>query len=367
MRNGESMVPSGPVGGLEREIAHTRARMDSILSSLEATLTPGMIIDRAFGYLKDQDIAKRAGKAAGKTAWNQIKENPVAFAIMGAGVAYWIFGGKDKEEKGSSRGERYTSHPYEAGETYVGRPAGEVIGTSSPYEEGPGIRERAGEKADVVRSRAKETAEEARHKAQDAKARVSGMTARASESVRGVASNVKARASGAAQSAKSRANDVGRSMKGAYSKAATSGRSAARRAQHTASRAGSEVASQAREHPFLFAGLAMMVTAVIGLLLPSTRREDRLLGPRRERLFRRADEMGARGVEKVRDVANQAFEAAHEKVSSTDESEVSEAIEAEMAESPGGEEELEATGTVPPESTFETGEERSSGDELGRQ
>lgn len=390
MRNGESMVPSGHhPNSIERDIAQTRARMDSILSSLEATLTPGMIFDRAVAYLKHQEVAKRAGMAAGRTAWKQMKANPLAFAIMGAGVAYWIFGGKDKE---SARAKRYASHPYDAdvGGPYVGRSMGEGgYAYDDTRDDGHGFRETAGEKVEAARERVKGSAEEARHRAQDAKAKVSDVTSRATSTVRGAASNVKAKASDVAESAKARASDVGRSVKGAYTKAASSGRSVARQAKDRASRASSQLSTQAREHPFLFAGLAMMVSALIGALLRPTSREDRLLGPRRERVFRRADEMGARGVEKVRDMANRAFETAHEKVTSTEPSEVEEAIEAEVSEEGESDIEasdLEATGTVPPSTSFEgrfegdlerdiersfeggrdQDEKRSSGDELGR-
>lgn len=353
MRNGESMVPSGRgPGSLEREIAHTRARMDSILSSLEATLTPGMLFDRAFEYLRNQELAKRAGKAAATTTWSQVKRNPIAFGIMGAGVAYWIFGGKDKDEHGTHR--RSQGHPYDVdvyeNQYVTGRPATmDVAGAS--YEEERGIRDRLSDRAETARARAREKAEDTRVRAHEAKSKVSS-------SVRGAASNVKARASGIASGAKTRAGDVGRSVRTTANKVATSGRSAASKAKHQATRAGSELSKQAREHPFLFAGIAMVAAAVAGSLLRPTRREDRLLGPQRDRLFERADEMGARGVERARDVANRAFEAAHEKVVATDETEVSEAIEAEVNEGGDGiraDSDLEATGTVPPSTSFGPG------------
>lgn len=390
MRNGESMIPSGRrPDKIEREIEETRARMESTLSSLEANLTPGQLFDRAIGYVKNNDMARRAGQRVGRTTLNQMKQNPIAFALMGAGAAWWIFGGRDKSRtvrretlhephaygvEVDLEEQRAVGHPIEpsyAGDfgldhDQTGRERGikdkaaerahEMRDKASHKAEE--ARWRAKSKADEARSTAKSKAEEARLRAkskadeargrlEEARGKISGASARAKSSVRETASSLKHKASGLANGARTRADDVKRSMRTAYNRASSTGRSAAYKARDRASRAGESVSGQAREHPFVFAGIAFALAAGIGALLRPTRREDRLLGPRRDQVFRRADEMGARGVERAREVANRAFEAAHEKARSAESPLAGEAMEAETDEA------ARAGGTTTPTS-FET-------------
>ncbi len=328
MRNGESLTPSGRrPEHIEREIEHTRARMESTLSSLEAKLAPGQMLDRALGFVKNNDVAKRTGKAVGRGAFKQAKHNPIAFALMGSGIAWWIFGGKKKGEQ--RRAEVVYEQPAYGVEvdleqqTVISHPVDTTYTTSTRENEQEGAKERiagkAAETKERIADKAEHAKERAKDKASDLRGKMSEATSRASSNVRSAASSARTKAGNVASSAKSRARDMGRSMRAGYGKAASSGRSAARKAREQASRAGSELSSQAREHPLVFAGLAFAVTAAIGALLRPTRREDRLLGPRRDQVMDRADELAARGVEKAREAADRAFETAHEKVRSGEE------------------------------------------------
>lgn len=401
MRNGESMIPSGRrPDKIEREIEETRARMESTLSSLEASLTPGQLFDRAIGYVKNNDMAMRAGKRVGRTTFEQMKHNPIAFALMGAGVAWWIFGGSGRS-KPVRREPRHEPHAYGVDvdlekQTVVGRPiepsyAGDF--GLEPEQGGAerGIKDKAAErahemrdkaahkaeearwraksraeearsmaksKAEEARWRAKSKADEARVRLEEARGKISGASARAKSSVRDTASSVKQRASGLASGAKTRADDVRRSMRTAYNRASSTGRSAAYKARDRASRAGENLSGQARERPLVFAGIAFALAAGIGALLRPTRREDRLLGPRRDEVLRRADEMGARGVERAREVANRAFEVAHEKARSVENPLQNEAMEAETDEAARTATRTTTTTTT----TFETG----AGEEIDR-
>lgn len=379
MRNGESMHPSNRrPEHIEREIEATRSRMESTLTSLEANLTRGQIFDRAFGYVRSMsgDTASKMGHGL----WSQAKGNPLAFALIGAGAAWWMFGG-GREKEVVSRKKRKTIIVRQE-PTYVGYEGDIVDRTAAEYpiepsyagdfgledQHGkPGIKDRAkeaahrvSEKAEDIKHkasdraqhlrdraegathRAKSTGDGARDRAFEARTKAHEVRSRAASTVRGAASSFKEKASGLGQGAKSRvngftsgaktrANDMSRSMRTAYGRAASTGRSAAYKAKDRASRAREDMSGQMREHPFVFAGIALAFGAAVGSLLKPTRREDRLLGPRRDQLIEQVDEYGARGIQRAREVASHAIEAAeHEALEGQGPLEA-EAVEAETS------------------------------------
>lgn len=381
MRNGESMHPSDRrPEHIEREIEATRSRMESTLTSLEANLTRGQIFDRAFGYVRSMsgDTASKMGHGL----WSQAKGNPLAFALIGAGAAWWMFGGGREKEVVNRKKRKAIIVRQEP--TYVGYEADVVDRTAAEYpiepsyagdfgledEHGkPGIKDRAREAAHRVSEKAEElkhkasdrTGDGARDRAQAARAKANEIRSRATSSVRGAASSFKEKASGLGHGAKSRvngftsgaktrANDMGRTMRTAYGRAASTGRSAAYKAKDRAVRAREDMSGQMREHPFVFAGIALAFGAAVGSLLKSTRREDRLLGPRRDQLIERVDEYGARGIQRAREVASHAIEAAEQEALEGQGPLEGEAVEAETSGKSGG-----ATVTQTAATTIEPG------------
>jgi hypothetical protein len=65
-------------------------------------------------------------------------------------------------------------------------------------------------------------------------------------------------------------------------------------------RAGHEVASTLEDRPLLFGGLAMVIGALIGAVVPSTEYEDRIVGQVRDRAVERARQMGERQYQNLR-------------------------------------------------------------------
>jgi ElaB/YqjD/DUF883 family membrane-anchored ribosome-binding protein len=65
-------------------------------------------------------------------------------------------------------------------------------------------------------------------------------------------------------------------------------------------RAGHEVASTLEERPLLFGGLAVVIGALIGAVVPSTEYEDKIVGEVRDRAVERARQMGERQYQNLR-------------------------------------------------------------------
>ena len=88
---------------LEREIDHTRARMNQTLGALERKLTPGQIVDEAMALFREHggDFAANLGSS--------IKENPVPAMLAAVGIGWLMFGPKRSPAPMGAYG-RYTDY-----------------------------------------------------------------------------------------------------------------------------------------------------------------------------------------------------------------------------------------------------------------
>lgn len=74
---------------LEREAEQTRSQISDTLNELRASMTPGQVLDQ---------LADRVGNAGGTALVSNLKrqtiDNPVPVALIGAGLAWLMFGGR---------------------------------------------------------------------------------------------------------------------------------------------------------------------------------------------------------------------------------------------------------------------------------
>lgn len=231
---------------LAREIDTTRANLGQTLDALQARLSPGQLLDEAMRTFRGP-----AGEFA-RNLGTQVRDNPLPVALIGAGVA-WLMA---SQRTGASR--PHTSYEFSSGGyEYAEQQSG-----------GGGLGETVKEKAAAARER----------------------VSQAGSSVASTASSIAQRVSGAA-------HRVG----GAAGSAAGSARAAA-------SRAGEGFGRMMDEQPLVLAALGVAVGAAIGAMLPSSEREDRLLGEASDRARERAKELGAEGYEMAREKAKEGVE-----------------------------------------------------------
>jgi ElaB/YqjD/DUF883 family membrane-anchored ribosome-binding protein len=76
----------------ERRIEQTRGQMTNTVSELQDRLSPGAIAGSAGNTVKDATAGK-SGRFIGQMA-ERIKQNPVPAALVGAGLAWMMWGGK---------------------------------------------------------------------------------------------------------------------------------------------------------------------------------------------------------------------------------------------------------------------------------
>lgn len=289
---------------IEHEISATRADIDETLDALQNKLSPGELLDQALSYAKDGggEFAANFGRT--------VRDNPVPVALLGVGIGWLMVSGRSEPEVD----RREPAHGYEprpadplesaygaAGVPGAG-PSGHAQYASAPH--GPaggaapqastatsaGRTSKAGDDGGSVRSKVGDTASDL---ASDAKARIDEAGERigelrdeAGERIGELRDEVADRAASA------------RRKTGDY----------ARRARHTISQAKDSAGRYYHENPLVVGALALGAGAALGALLPSTKREDELLGEHSEAVKSTAEDTLAESVEKAKTVAATAVE-----------------------------------------------------------
>lgn len=252
---------------IEREVEAAREDLDSTVEALKSKMSPGQLLDEVTRSLK--------GTGAENMVHNlgaQVRENPLAIAMIGAGMAWLMMG------KGSS------SHAHDgqmSGSTGVtpdlsGYPLDERLadggGPASTQADGGGLMDKAHHLADGARHAAARAGEAAGH---------------AREGVMGAAGAVKHGAqhlgSGAAH--------------------------AGQRIQRT-------FMDTLEQEPLIIGALGLAVGAALGASLPSTRFEDRTLGKARDKVMEKGREAAEQGLSMAKDAAEAAYQGVTEEAQS---------------------------------------------------
>lgn len=298
---------------IRNEIEETRREMDRNLDALESRLTPSQLALEAWGLF-------RGGSTAGASRiWRLAKQHPGPAAVIGVGLA-WLM---SESSKGNGRRDEYEYRPGYAGAYgYSGRRGYSGYAGTAGYTYGP-------------ESRYDEYGEEGRfssamHSARDT---VSGAAGTAKHAVSDAASTAKDAVAGAAHTAKDAVTGAAHTAKEAVTGAKERVVDAAGTARERASDLGYRTRQTARqqayqarvgfwetmeERPLAVGAAALALGVVAGLMIPSTRKEDELMGETRDRLMERAKEVGEEALEKGKHVATAAVETLKEEVERQD-------------------------------------------------
>jgi ElaB/YqjD/DUF883 family membrane-anchored ribosome-binding protein len=220
---------------IEREIQRTRARMGRDIDALGEKLSPQNLKQQAKDAVaeKAQDMVSNAGQQARRTGSRLVefvRENPLPVAAVGLGVT-WLFTLRTRSEVSGDRMARFAYTGPERrtdGHTSLGR-------------------------------------------------RLADRTARVREKVSGAAAEVSERAGDLAD----RAGDV---VDRVQERAGDLSSTAKRRVQEQTQRARGGLEQMMEENPLALVAGAAILGLALGLVLPETRREQRLMGSRRDQL-----------------------------------------------------------------------------------
>jgi len=285
---------------IENDIRRTRGRMDATLDELGNRLTARSLLNSALDWWEQrspatQSTAGTKTKQAYRSVARQVKHHPGPSILIGAGVAWLLMEATsfDDEEtvsySGTMSGSGYRGDPSQSRSSMGG--AG-----YSTYGDGGITHEEMGE-------------EDGDHGPGIAE-KTKDMAGQAREAVSGAAETLRKKASGIGDAVQVVADTVGQRTHEYYEQ----GRSAGRRLSHgleVGYQSGTEqFQSAVQEYP-LGVGIGFAaIGALLGLLLPRTRREDELLGERSDELVESVKEAGKEALEHGKQIASRVAEAA---------------------------------------------------------
>ncbi len=286
---------------IRAEIQQTRDDMTETISAIQEKLNPQRIREEAIGSVRRATIGRVEDaaddvtwkvKGAGNDVFETVKHNPAPAVLAAVGLG-WLFmesrnrsGNRDMRRFSEDRrsrdryyaDERYGRGGYDYGYSYdeYGRRS---IGSGEPgfrdYErQGQGIRDRAGEAVSQAGS-----------KVQDVASQATGAVQSAAESAKDTAGQV-------VDSARYGAQQV------------------AQEAQYRAERVGSRFGEMLQDNPLVIGAAAAALGAIVGFAFPTTDKENEIIGPARDRVMDRAQEVASETADKVQQVAKEATSAA---------------------------------------------------------
>ena len=248
--------PGSKSAEIEREIEHTRAKMTRDLDEITERLRPANLARETVDTVRSEARRTTANLA------DLVRENSLAVAAVGLGATWWFV---QRDRGGPVSGDRMSRYAYTGPDRWSGE-----------YERRGGIRRRVGETMHGAREAVSSAASGVADRAETVRERAGEAAGRVQERVRDLST-----------SARDRASDLG------Y------------QARERARRARTGVEHTLEESPLLLVAGAALLGLTVGLLLPSTEREDELLGPARDRLADRAGETIDRAREVAADAARE--------------------------------------------------------------
>jgi hypothetical protein len=256
---------------LEREAEMQRARVADTAETIRSKMTPGQLIDEFTGMFAGGDTSRALANLRA-----QIRDNPLPLTLVGTGLAWLMLG------HGAAAEERPSRHN---GDARAGEPWDRTMATGVAGPDGDGGD---GSMLGKISS------------GMSSAAGMAGSAAGSAADMAGSAAEMAGSGYDAAAGAIGSARDnLARAGASASSTIGSMGARAQRSAQDMFDR-----------EPLSLAAIGLAVGTVIGALLPSTEIEDEQLGPYRDKLGDKAQDMLNQGIEGAKEVAAESYEAA---------------------------------------------------------
>lgn len=300
---------------IQADIEQTRAEMSQTIDAIQERLSPAYIKEQMKQQVREsihetKEATIDTVKGAGTTMIERIKQNPIPAAIAGLSLA-WFFKKSSQSthssyqpQQGFQGYQNYNRGPFGQPQPYYqsSYPGYQGYQTNQPYqgyqgnqpyqggyEQQEGVLEKAQEKVQEVAGQAKETVSEL---GSQVKQTVSNIGDKASE----LGSQAKETVSDFGWQARQTAEHVGD------------------QAQQQFYHAKSSLQQTLYDNPMALGAVALAVGTAVGLVVPETQVENRMLGPTRDHLVETVQERAKETMEKVQNVASTAVEQVQETV-----------------------------------------------------
>jgi len=274
-------VNSGSSDEIRADIERTRAEMDSTFDALDQKLTPSQLLAEAWRYTKGGSSI-----GAGKL-WSLARQHPLPATMIGVGLG-WLLVERSRSTGGDDL-EGYESYGYTGeGASGYGRYGRAGYGTSRNVD--VDYRSASYFDEDLETGRLASAAGAVKDAAGNAVDTVKDAASTAADKVHGLTDTVKDRASELSETAHQKATQLRNKAKFQTRKAKTG------------------FWQMMEENPLAVGAAVLTLGAIAGFSLPSTDKEDELLGETRDHLLDKAKETGQEVLEKGKHVAESAVE-----------------------------------------------------------
>lgn len=290
---------NGNVEEIKAGIRETRSQMDTTLDELTERLRPRHLLDDLLDYFQsrrergahDGERVKRAASQmtehvkdaaadTGRTVARQIRRHPMPSLLIGAGLAWLLMESAEEEGYAELYSEEAARQYYDEIGEYSGpsRGAIEVEGLA-PRPEGYALPAHyAGPEGEGIKEKIREKGSEWKDRASAGMERVRRRTARRTDRWR--------------------------------DKAAEKGSEWKEQARDSYEEGVEAFQRTADAHPLAVGAGFLAIGVLAGILLPSSRKEDEWMGPSRDRIVHRTRDAAEEAVERGKQVAKTAVEAA---------------------------------------------------------
>lgn len=271
-------VNSGSSDEIRADIERTRAEMDSTFDALDQKLTPSQLLAEAWRYTKGGSSI-----GAGKL-WSLARQHPLPATMIGVGLG-WLLVERSRSTGGDDL-EGYESYSYTGeGASGYGR-----YGRAGSNNVDVDYRSASYFDEDLESGRLASAAGAVKDAAGNVVDTVKDAASTAREKVHGLTDTVKDRASELSDTAHQKATQLRNKAKYQTRKAKTG------------------FWQMMEENPLAIGAAVLTLGAIAGFSLPSTDKEDELLGETRDHLLDKAKETGQEVLEKGKHVAETAVE-----------------------------------------------------------
>ena len=268
---------------IRADIDRTRASMDETFDALDSKLTPGQLLLEGWGLLK-------GGSGAGASRLMRVaREHPLPSLVIGAGVSWLLL-----ERARGTGGSHLRSYDRRAsfsrgGGNYdysTGRAYGRAYGRGAYDDESGQDEGRLSAAADTV----KDAAGSAKDAVTGAAHKVGDLAGQAGDKIGDLAGQAGDKVGDLAGSVRDSASRLGE------------------RTREQAQRARTGFWQMLDERPLSVGAATLALGVIAGLSIPSTDKEDELMGETRDRLLEKAREVGEETLDKGKQVAQTAVD-----------------------------------------------------------
>ncbi len=272
---------------IQSDIHQTRGQMSQTVDQLEHRLSPQRIWNEILDSLKDE--ARRSKLV------NTVRDNPLPALLLAAGAG-WMAIDVTRTPNGSDKKRRNYD---------LDSDTNREIDRETAVKSGTYVKDDSnGDDSESMADKAKRGLKTAGNKATHLADKAKDKAHHAAETVKGKANHA--------------ASEVKDSAAAARDKARHAGHQAREQTERAAEKAKQSLIDSYQDHPLVLGALAAAAGTVLGVLLPSTRKEDETLGPVRDKALHEAENAGKDLAHRAEAVADQALEAAEDEAEKQD-------------------------------------------------